>query len=177
MGLSDNVSKERADMISSYNNHAANPQPDPLDPSYQMFKDLGLPADIFEASCGGGCPLSFAPVPLDSKCVVDLGCGAGHDVVIAAKMVGSSGHVVGVDLTAGMLERAHQNAVRCEVADRTSFVEGAFDTFFEPDIPSGLSEGRADLVISNGAFNLAVDKPAVSYDFEQTYGNSSPSPF
>jgi SAM-dependent methyltransferase len=170
MGGTNNVKDERSDLIESYTRKAANnsifdsleAHIDPLDPSYHMFKDLGLPEDIFEASCGGGCPLSFAPVPLDSKTIVDLGCGAGHDVVIAAKMAGSDGHVVGVDLTAAMLERAHGNAVRCDVAANTSFVEGAFDTFFEPTLPIGLTEGRADLVISNGAFNLAVDKPAVS---------------
>jgi ubiquinone/menaquinone biosynthesis C-methylase UbiE len=92
-----------------------------------MFEDLGLPEDIFEAPCGGGCPLSFAPMPIDSKYVIDLGCGAGHDVVISAKMVGDGGHVVGVDLTAGMLDRAKQSAIRCDVSSRTSFVEGAFD--------------------------------------------------
>jgi ubiquinone/menaquinone biosynthesis C-methylase UbiE len=68
-------------------------------------------------------------MPIDSKYVIDLGCGAGHDVVISAKMVRDGGHVVGVDLTAGMLDRAKQSAIRCDVSSRTSFVEGALSTW------------------------------------------------
>ena len=163
---------DRSQLVADYTKHAIRPKPDPQDPNYQndVFKHLGLPDDIYEASCGGGCPLAFAPEPLDSKFVVDLGCGGGHDVVIAAKLVGESGHVVGVDLTAAMLERAQRNASRCGVSSRTSFVEGAFDSF-EPDLPHGLTEGRADLVISNGAFNLALDKPAA---FRTAYRVAAP---
>jgi SAM-dependent methyltransferase len=157
------------EMIAAYTKQATDPKPDLVDAQRVDYGELGqldLPDDIFAAACGGGCPLSFAPRPLDGKRVVDLGCGAGHDVVIAAKL--GAGQVVGVDLTPAMLARAAQNAARCGVESNTFFVQGSLGALFEQDgedgarplLPAGLAEGAADLVISNGAFNLTLDKPA-----------------
>lgn len=85
--------------------------------------------------------------------VLDLGCGAGTDLLIAAQMAGRSGRVIGVDMTPGMLERA-----------RTSADEMALDTveLHESLIESlPLEDASVDVVISNGVIDLAPDKDAV----------------
>jgi arsenite methyltransferase len=80
----------------------------------------------FSTASGGGCPLLLAPPPMGGT-VVDLGCGPGHDTVIAARMVGPRGLVVGVDFTPAMLGRARETAVRCGMQGRICFVEAVID--------------------------------------------------
>lgn len=82
--------------------------------------------------------------------VVDVGCGAGIDSLIAAGMVGPEGSVIGVDMTPAMLETAESSR---REAGRTN-VE--FRKGFGEELP--VPEGWADVVISNGAFNLVPDK-------------------
>lgn len=143
--------------VQTYTKHALKPVNDPLDASYKLFSSLDLPENIYDAACGGGCPLSFAQ-NLEGKEVIDLGCGAGHDVIIAAKM--GAAHVVGMDVTKAMLDRAAESADQAGVSDRVEFIEASFDEFNGTEMPGGLREGSADVVISNGAINLAFDKPA-----------------
>lgn len=85
--------------------------------------------------------------------VVDIGSGAGFDSLLAAKAVGSSGAVVGIDMTPQMLTKARANAAAIG-ADNVDFCDGLAE-----DIP--LDDGWADVVISNGVFNLCPDKQAV----------------
>jgi arsenite methyltransferase len=85
--------------------------------------------------------------------VLDLGCGAGTDLLIAAQMIGDGGRAVGVDMTPPMLERA-----------RTSALEMGFDNveLHESLIESlPLGDGSVDVVISNGVIDLVPDKDAV----------------
>jgi hypothetical protein len=62
-------------------------------------------ACLASAACGGGCPFAFGAPPGAGDCVLDLGCGGGHDLAIASKLVGPSGTVFGIDLTQPMLDR------------------------------------------------------------------------
>jgi len=62
---------------------------------------------LLALACGGGCPLAHVPasVPLLGACVVDLGCGAGHDLALVSHIVGAGGRTVGIDLTPQMVTR------------------------------------------------------------------------
>jgi SAM-dependent methyltransferase len=85
--------------------------------------------------------------------VLDLGCGAGTDLLIAAQMTGPAGRVIGVDMTPAMLDRARQSAREmglANVALHESLIES---------LP--LADGSVDIVISNGVIDLAPDKDAV----------------
>jgi arsenite methyltransferase len=85
--------------------------------------------------------------------VVDLGCGAGTDLLIAAQMTGPQGRVIGVDMTASMLDRARAGAEELGLAN-VLLHEALIET-----LP--LETGSVDLVISNGVIDLVPDKDAV----------------
>ncbi len=87
---------------------------------------------------------------------MDIGCGAGVDSILAARKVGPSGRVVGVDLTPEMVKKATDNAVAAGVAN-AEFHQGEADR-----LPA--SDGAVDVVLSNGVFNLCLDKPKVLAD-------------
>jgi ubiquinone/menaquinone biosynthesis C-methylase UbiE len=85
--------------------------------------------------------------------VLDLGSGAGADVLIAAKRVGPGGRAIGLDMTTEMLELARKNAVDAGVSN-VEFMEGYLE-----DIP--LPDASVDVVLSNCVINLAADKNVV----------------
>ena len=100
-------------------------------------------------------------VPTRGETVVDLGCGAGHDVLLAAKLVGSAGRVIGVDLTQAMLDRASRNMEEFGAGVERGTVEFRQGVLDDGTALAGVvDEGVADLAISNGVFNLAADKAA-----------------
>lgn len=107
-----------------------------------------------EANLGLGCgnPISQADLK-EGEVVLDLGSGAGFDAFLAAKQVGDSGKVVGVDMTPEMVERAAKNAARLAVAN-VEFRLGQIEK-----LP--LEDGFVDVVISNCVINLSPDKSAV----------------
>ena len=90
--------------------------------------------------------------------VVDLGCGGGLDVFLAARKVGPTGRAVGIDMTPAMLDRARDNANHAgpdgTALDNVEFHHATIDA-----LP--LDDGTVDCVISNCVINLAPDKPAV----------------
>jgi SAM-dependent methyltransferase len=86
--------------------------------------------------------------------VLDLGCGAGTDLLIAAQMVGPAGHVIGVDMTPSMLRVAGASAREMGLADRVELHESLIE-----HLP--LPAGEVDIVISNGVIDLVPDKDAV----------------
>jgi SAM-dependent methyltransferase len=85
--------------------------------------------------------------------VLDLGCGAGTDLLIAAQMTGAEGRVIGVDMTASMLERARAGAQEMGL-DNITLCESLIE-----DLP--LEDASVDIVISNGVIDLVPDKDAV----------------
>mgnify|MGYP001821918838 FL=1 len=84
--------------------------------------------------------------------VVDAGSGAGFDCFVAGHMVGSTGQVVGVDMTPAMIDKSRAGATEIG-ADNVEFRQGYLE-----ELP--VEDGWADIVISNGVFNLAPDKKA-----------------
>ncbi len=108
-----------------------------------------LPDSVQRAFCGVGNPFSLGPVnPGDS--VLDIGCGAGVDALVAAVYAGPSGWVAGVEPSPGMLARARANLAAAGLAN-VEFSLGNAEDLPYPDC-------RFHLAISNGVFNLVVDK-------------------
>jgi arsenite methyltransferase len=91
--------------------------------------------------------------------VLDLGCGAGTDLLIAAQMVGPEGRVIGVDMTPAMLERAGSSAREMGLAD-VDLHESLIET-----LP--LDDASVDVVISNGVIDLIPDKEAVFAEIDR----------
>ena len=85
--------------------------------------------------------------------VLDLGCGAGADLLIAAQMTGPAGRVIGVDMTGAMLQRAEASAREMGLAS-VELHESLIET-----LP--LDDASVDVVISNGVIDLVPDKDAV----------------
>ncbi|MBW2454389.1 MAG: arsenite methyltransferase [Deltaproteobacteria bacterium] len=119
---------------------------------YQAVQLEGAPA---EANLGLGCGNPTALATLKAgEVVVDLGAGAGLDAFIAAKAVGPTGRVIGVDMTTEMLARARANAVKADVAGYVEFREGIIEAL--PVVADSV-----DVIISNCVINLSPDKAQV----------------
>ena len=111
-----------------------------------------LPDCVWESSAAVGNPFCHGPAHA-GETVVDVGCGAGADACVAALMVGSNGKVFGIDSTPAMVEKATRNAAASGLTQVT---------FQEADMAAlPLPDDCADVVISNGAINLAGNKDAV----------------
>lgn len=119
---------------------------------YSKEETAALPADAVDASFGCGNPLAFALVRR-GQTVLDLGCGAGIDLILAAERVGPEGRVVGVDQSDAMIERALKNVQRSGHAN-IEIRKGQIEA-----LP--LADGSVDWVISNCVINLANDKQQV----------------
>ncbi len=106
------------------------------------------------ASLGLGCgnPLAHAAAQ-PGEVVLDLGSGAGLDAFLAAREVGPTGRVIGVDMTPDMVDRARENA-RASGTDNVEFRLGEIQR-----LP--VADATVDLIISNCVINLSPDKPAV----------------
>jgi SAM-dependent methyltransferase len=105
-----------------------------------------------QASLGCGVPTAVAELR-DGDVVLDLGSGAGADVLISARRVAPSGRAIGLDMTDEMLALARANAAAAGV-DNAEFVKGYLEQIPLPD-------ASVDVVISNCVINLSADKPAV----------------
>ncbi len=111
-----------------------------------------LPDAAVESFAGVANPFSMAKLRSGER-VVDIGSGAGFDTFVAGSLVGEIGQVVGVDMTEEMLDKSR--STRDELGlSHVDFVEGLAE-----DLP--VEDGWADVVISNGVFNLCADKKAV----------------
>ncbi|HEC12412.1 MAG TPA: arsenite methyltransferase [Acidiferrobacteraceae bacterium] len=111
------------------------------------------------ANLGLGCgnPQALASL-LEGETVVDLGSGAGIDCLLAARRVGPSGRVIGIDMTTAMLEKARSHADQAK-AGNVEFRLGEIE-----HLPVG--DGQVDVIISNCVINLSTDKPQV---FREAY--------
>lgn len=112
----------------------------------------GIPEEAVESLAGTGNPFAMGPLAPGER-VIDLGCGAGLDTLIAARMVGPAGAVLAVDMTPEMIEKAQRSAAAMGLAN-IDFRLGYIENVPAPD-------GWADVVISNGVINLAPDKKRV----------------
>jgi arsenite methyltransferase len=118
---------------------------------YDDAGDSALKAAV-DASLGCGVPTAVADLH-DGETVLDLGSGAGADVLISARRVAPTGKAIGLDMTDEMLELARQNASDAGI-DNVEFLKGYME-----EIP--LPDNTVDVVISNCVINLAADKRKV----------------
>jgi len=111
-----------------------------------------LPAEAVVNSFGCGNPLAFADVKAGDT-VLDLGSGAGIDLLLAARKVGPTGKVIGVDMTDAMIEKCRENVAAAGLSNvdvRKGIIE---------DLP--VDDASVDCVISNCVINLSPEKPRV----------------
>lgn len=124
-----------------------------------------LPECVWESAAAVGNPFSLGAINL-GETVVDVGCGAGTDACVAALLVGSDGSVFGIDCTPAMIDKATRNAA----------ASGLTNVFFHEaemaELP--LPDACADVVISNGAINLAENKDAAGKGGKRREKGSEP---
>lgn len=114
-----------------------------------------LPEGESTVSYGCGDPITLASLE-PGQTVLDLGSGAGLDCFFAAKKVGETGHVIGVDMTPEMIERARSSAQRLNIQN-VEFRQGYLE-----DLP--VEGNTVDVVISNCVINLSPDKSKVFHE-------------
>ncbi len=114
-----------------------------------------LPTDVTGLSLGCGDPIAIASLE-PGQTVLDLGSGGGIDCFLAAERVGPTGHVIGVDMTPAMLEKANRNKAKLGVA-HVEFRQGQIE-----DLP--VEADSVDVIISNCVINLSPDKTAVFHE-------------
>ena len=119
---------------------------------YDPEEAADAPEAALGASLGCGVPTAVADLH-EGETVLDLGSGAGADVLISARRVGPTGTAIGLDMTDEMLALARENAKEAGVAN-AHFLKGYIE-----DIP--IDDGSIDVVISNCVINLAADKSKV----------------
>ncbi len=117
-----------------------------------------LPPDSVVNSFGCGNPLAFSGVE-QGDVVLDLGSGAGIDILLAGKMVGPEGQAIGIDMTDEMIARARENIAAAGL-DNVEVRKGLIE-----ELP--VEDNTVDWVISNCVINLSPDKPRVFSEIER----------
>jgi arsenite methyltransferase len=121
-----------------------------------------LPPDAVANSFGCGNPVALAEIR-EGDTVLDLGSGAGIDLLLAAKLTGPTGKVIGVDMTSAMIARARANAAAAGLTN-VEVLEGIIE-----DLP--VYSGSVDLVISNCVINLSPEKKRVFAEIYRVLGS------
>ncbi len=150
----------RAEIQKTYTQVSTAPQDEFMFPTGRAWaRTLGYPAELeavpeatVESFAGVANPFALGRIE-EGAVVLDLGCGAGTDLLIAAQMAGPRGRAVGVDMTPSMLERARASAAEMGLGNvelHESLIES---------LP--VADASIDVVISNGVIDLVPDKDAV----------------
>ena len=105
-----------------------------------------LSDEVFGTFCGVGNPFALGPVHPGER-VLDVGCGAGLDMILASRLVGPAGRVCGIDLTPEMVRKARANFVRAGVDNASAVVAGCEALPYDDAV--------FDVVTSNGVLNLS----------------------
>ena len=123
----------------------------PTDLGYSA-EDTAVAPEAADLGLGCGNPLAIASLK-PGQVVLDLGSGAGFDCFLAARAVGKTGRVIGVDMTHEMLRKARENA------DKNGFINVEFRLGEIEALP--VADGTVDVIISNCVINLSPEKPRV----------------
>jgi arsenite methyltransferase len=156
----------REEIERTYTDVSTNPGQEFIFPTGRSWaEELGYPAELAnvpEASVESfaGVANHFALGRIEpAATVLDLGCGAGTDLLIAAQMVGPQGKAIGIDMTASMVEQARRSAEEMGLAN-VELHEGLIES-----LP--LEDESVDVVISNGVIDLVPDKDAVFSEIDR----------
>lgn len=122
---------------------------------YSEAETGAVPQEALQASLGCGNPTALAELE-PGEIVLDLGCGGGVDVFLAAQRVGPAGKVYGLDMTEEMLALARENQRKAGIPN-VEFVKGEMESIPLPD-------NSVDVIISNCVVNLSADKDRVLRD-------------
>jgi SAM-dependent methyltransferase len=117
---------------------------------YDAVELAALPADVTASFAGVGNPHAIERIR-EGEVVLDVGCGAGTDLLLAARRVGPRGRAIGVDMTEAMRRRAAAGAEECELV--------SVDVRDGDATALPVDDQSIDVVISNGVLNLVPDKP------------------
>ena len=151
----------KCEIKKTYSRVSEQPDEDFIFPTGREWaQDLGYPEELLarvpdgatESFAGVANPLSLGVLETGSH-VLDIGCGAGMECLIASQMVGETGRVVGLDMTPEMLDKARANALAMG-AENVEFVLSEAES-----LP--FDDESFDIVISNGVIDLIPDKDAV----------------
>ena len=151
----------RSEIQRTYSSVSTAPEQEFMFPTGRAWaEDLGYPAELLarvpELSCesfaGVANPFTLGTLETGER-VLDVGCGAGMDTLIAAQMVGPSGSVTGIDMTPAMVDKARESLAAMGLGNVT-IVEGSAE-----HLP--FDDASFDVVISNGVIDLIPDKDAV----------------
>lgn len=158
-GIQDAVRKKYADIAVSAEGKFNYPtgRDGALSQGYDPEVIGSMPVELIESFCGVGNPFTLGPVN-PGETALDIGCGAGFDLIVASRMVGEKGTVCGIDLTPEMAEKAKRNLSRHGVAHFEVRTAAAESIPFE--------DNAFDVVISNGVLNLS---PLKEKSFREIY--------
>jgi SAM-dependent methyltransferase len=158
-GIQDAVRKKYADIAVSAEGRFNYPtgRDGALSQGYDPTVIGRMPSELIESFCGVGNPFTIGPINA-GETVLDIGCGAGFDLIVASRMVGEKGTVCGIDLTPEMAEKAKRNLSHYRVAHFDVRTAGAETIPFEDNV--------FDVVISNGVLNLS---PLKEKSFREIY--------
>jgi arsenite methyltransferase len=156
----------REEIEKTYTDVSTDPSKDFLFPTGRAWaEDLGYPSELarvpertVESFAGVANPHALGRIE-PGQVVLDLGCGAGTDLLIAAQMVGPEGRAIGIDMTPTMLERARQSATEMGLSN-VELHQGLIESLPLPD-------ESVDVVISNGVIDLVPDKDAVFAEIDR----------
>jgi SAM-dependent methyltransferase len=119
---------------------------------YDGGEVASVPEESSAAFAGVGNPHRIGPIQ-PGETVLDIGCGAGMDLILAARRTGPKGLAIGVDMTPAMIERAKRAAIKAGVWASAEVRRGVAE-----ELP--VADSSIDVVISNGVLNLSPDKLA-----------------
>ncbi len=156
----------REEIEKTYTDVSTDPEKDFLFPTGRSWaEDLGYPSELarvpertVESFAGVANPHVLGRIE-PGQVVLDLGCGAGTDLLIAAQMVGPEGRAIGIDMTPTMLDRARESATEMGL-ENVELHQGLIESLPVPD-------ESVDVVISNGVIDLVPDKDAVFAEIDR----------
>lgn len=128
-----------------------------FNPNYSLYETQSVPVEAASLALGCGNPTGMAAIRA-GETVLDIGSGAGMDAFLAARQVGPSGKVIGVDMTPAMLDRARRAATKASL-EQVEFRQGQAEA-----LP--VDDNTVDVIISNCVINLTEDKGLV---FREAY--------